>query len=235
MLNIITSFYIPKKDAARELELKKTLHNNLNNNFVKKIHLFLDKDEDEKYINSLSSEKINIVRIGQQPLYSELFNYANKLPNELCMISNGDIWIGEIREINPLLSLLQSNTIFALTRHEMNGEPYLINLSIDSHDAFVFKSPINPLIENMVKFKQNIWGAENNVIDAMVYLRYKIINPCLQFKIIHEHDMKRPNRIEEGRPRMPHKRNSIKACVVEVQNKNISIKKYIQPRFRMFN
>ena len=31
MLNIITSFYIPRNDLARENELKKTLNNNLLN------------------------------------------------------------------------------------------------------------------------------------------------------------------------------------------------------------
>ena len=101
MLNIITSFYIPRNDLARENELKKTLNNNLLNSIVKKIHLFLDKQEDEDYIKSLpqeKQEKIKIIEIGKQPLYSDLFNYANTLLNEICMISNGDIWIQNTQE-----------------------------------------------------------------------------------------------------------------------------------------
>lgn len=237
MINIITSFYIPNNNKERELELKNTLHKNLINRFIKKIHLFLDKEIDAEYIKSLPQEfidKIHIIRIGNQPLYSELFGYANSLQNEICMICNGDIWIAGLPDIQVTMTLLEEKQIFALTRHEKNGYPDLINKYIDSYDAFVFKSPINPLIERMTRHKQNIWGAENCVIDALVMLRYKIINPCLQFKIIHEHDMTRPNRIEPNRPRMPHKGNSIKPCMIHVEKNIISIKKYIQPRFRLF-
>ena len=234
---MITSFYVPTTDKEREKELKETLHYNLNNKFIKKIHLFLDKEDDEQYIKSLSPkhiEKIHIIRIGNQPLYSELFSYANTLQNEFCMICNGDIWISEIAGLPGIMVLLEGRYIFSLTRHEKNGWPELINNSIDSYDAFVFKSPINPFIEKMTRHKQNIWGAENCVVDALVSLRYNIINPCLQFKIIHQHDMTRPNRIEQNRKRMTHRGNSIKPCVIHIENNKISIKKYIQPRFRLF-
>ena len=189
----------------------------------KKIHLFLDKQEDEDYIKSLpqeKQEKIKIIEIGKQPLYSDLFNYANTLLNEICMISNGDIWI-QNTQIPFFFSLLNKNFIFALTRHEMDGKCYFAEDSIDSYDAFIFKSQLNPFLNKMVVHKQNIWGSENRVIDALIDLKYNVINPCLQFKIIHEHDMKRQNRIENNRERLSHKKN------------RIYFKKYVPQKFRL--
>lgn len=238
MINIITSFYIPTNDKEREKELKTALHNNLINRLIKKIHLFLDKETDEEYIKSLPEDfikKIYIIRIGSQPLYSDLFSYANTLKGEFCMICNGDIWIAGIPDLRITMDLLEAKYIFSLTRHEKNGSLELINRSIDSYDAFVFKSPINVYIETMVQHKQNIWGAENCVIDALVSLKYtNIINPCLQFKIIHEHDMGRQNRIEANRHRMQHKGNSIKPCLICKENNRVIIRKYIQPMFKLF-
>lgn len=235
MLNIITSFYIPRNDLARENELKKTLNNNLLNSIVKKIHLFLDKQEDEDYIKSLpqeKQEKIKIIEIGKQPLYSDLFNYANTLLNEICMISNGDIWI-QNTQIPFFFSLLNQNFIFALTRHEMDRKCYFAEDSIDSYDAFIFKSQLNPVLQKMVVHKQNMWGSENRVIDALIDLKYKVINPCLQFKIIHEHDMKRQNRIENNRESLSHKANTIKPLIISINNNRIYFEKYLPKRFRL--
>ena len=235
MLNIITSFYVPRNDLARENELKKTLNNNLLNSIVKKIHLFLDKQEDEDYIKSLpqeKQEKIKIIEIGKQPLYSDLFNYANTLLNEICMISNGDIWI-QNTQIPFFFSLLNKNFIFALTRHEMDGSSPAIDMFKGSHDVFIFKSQLNPFLNKMVVHKQNIWGSENRVIDALIDLKYNVINPCLQFKIIHEHDMKRQNRIENNRESLSHKVNTIKPLIISINNNRIYFEKYLPKRFRL--
>lgn len=235
MLNIITSFYIPRNDLARENELKKTLNNNLLNSIVKKIHLFLDKQEDEDYIKSLpqeKQEKIKIIEIGKQPLYSDLFNYANTLLNEICMISNGDIWI-QNTQIPFFFSLLNKNFIFALTRHEMDGSSPAIDMFKLSHDVFIFKSQLNPVLQKMVVHKQNMWGSENRVIDALIDLKYKVINPCLQFKIIHEHDMKRQNRIENNRESLSHKANTIKPLIISINNNRIYFEKCVPKRFRL--
>lgn len=238
MINIITSFYIPSADGLRENELKRALNRNLNNPFIKKIHLFLDKESDEAYIKSLEPaqvDKIKIVRIGPQPLYSELFSYANTLPNEICMICNGDIWVAALQKIKALKTMLENGYIFSITRHEMTGYAHLIDNAVASYDAFVFKTRLNPLLPRMIQHKQNLWGAENRVIDALLYLRYNVINPCIQFKIVHEHDMNRRNRIENNRITLKHNGNVIKPILLYEQNNSISIRKYISNRFKMFN
>jgi len=235
MLNIITSFYIPKNDLARENELKKTLNNNAINPIVKKIHLFLDKKEDEDYIKTLDRKiqsKIKVIDTGKQPLYSDLFKYANRLPNEICMICNGDIWV-YTREIPFFLKALNNNFVFALTRYEIDGKSPHIEEYRGSHDAFIFKSQLNPLLQKMVKHKQNIWGSENVVIDSLLYLKYNVKNPCLQFKIIHEHDFKRSNRIEPNRKTLSHNANNITPSHCFISNEKIYFKSYIPKKFRL--
>jgi hypothetical protein len=235
MLNIITSFYIPTNDLDRENELKKTLNKNATNPIVKYIHLFLDKKEDDDYIKTLIPEiqsKIKIINIGKQPLYSDLFQYANTLPNEICMICNGDIWIYNT-ELPFFFNALNDNFVFALTRYEIDGSNPLIIRHLGSHDAFIFKSQLNPSLQKMVNHKQNIWGSENRVIDALVILKYKITNPCIQFKIIHEHDFKRPNRIEQNRPRLSHNNNNIiKPSTSFIVNNKTYFKVKIPDNFR---
>jgi len=235
MLNIITSFYIPKNDLARENELKRTLNRNAANPIVKALHLFLDKKEDADYIKSLSPKiqsKIKIINIGKQPLYSDLFQYANTLANEICMICNGDIWIYN-NEIPFFFKVLNNNFVFALTRHEIDGASYLIESATASHDAFIFKSQLNPSLQKMVQHKQNIWGSENRVIDALLHLNYKLANPCIQFKIIHEHDFKRLNRIEPNRDRLSHNNNLIIPSMSFINKNKIHFKSYIPKNFRL--
>ena len=237
MLNIITSFYIPEHDSARDNELKIALNNNLSNPIVKKVHLFLDKESDEDYIKTLSDEKqakIKIIGIGKQPLYSDFFSYANTLHNEYCMIANSDIWV-YTDKIPFFLSILNTNIIFVLTRHEMTGKIDFIvnNTSAISHDAFLFKSQLNPKIQEFVKHKQNLWGSENSVINSLLRCRYRLVNPCFQFKIIHQHDMNRPNRIEPNRQMITNDRKTIKPSYIYVQNNLIKFKPFSHPRFKM--
>lgn len=198
-INIITSFYI-SKNSKRTDELCKSLTNNLNNNNIKKIHLFVDDNKCIEYLKNKHKElyenKIKICGIGNQPLYSDLFKYANSLNNEICMIINSDIWLHSIENIN-ILKLLDNNNIFSLTRYEHDFTCPLIDKYNGSHDAFLFKSPINVDLLKYIQHKQNVLGSENVVLYELERLKYKIYNPCIQIKIIHEHlsEVRDDNRI----------------------------------------
>ena len=66
-INVITSFYVVKKNQDRTNELKKSLQNNINHNYVEKVYLFLDRIYFSRVIlNSLlvikSKIKIMILR-----------------------------------------------------------------------------------------------------------------------------------------------------------------------------
>ena len=115
----------------------------------------------------------------------------------------------------------------------MDGSSPAIDMFKGSHDVFIFKSQLNPVLQKMVVHKQNMWGSENRVIDALIDLKYNVINPCLQFKIIHEHDMKRQNRIENNRERLSHKKNRIGVTTILIKNNRIYFKKYVPQKFRL--
>ena len=190
-IEIITSFYMPKNED-RFKELVKSLEKNLNSQFVSYIHLFVDNNKCIDYLkkkfNNLFYSKIIICKVGKQPLYSDLFMYSNTLKNKICMIINSDIWLHSIHNIKILNKIDENKkVIFSITRHEHNFSYPLISKYQGSHDAFIFKSPINTSIIKHLKHKQNVWGSENVVLYELNKLKYKLYNPCLQIKIIHEH------------------------------------------------
>ena len=195
MINLITSFYLPK-NIERSNEINKTLKKNIKSPFIKKIHLFLDDNKCKEYLEkNFDNKKIIIAKIGKQPLYSDLFIYSNKLKGERCMIANSDIWLHNITHTN-LLSVLDKNYILSLTRHEYDFTSPLIDMYQGSHDTFIFKSPINNNLIKHIQHPQNVWGSENVLLYELNKLKYKLANPCKNIIIIHEHktEFRNPNR-----------------------------------------
>ena len=192
MIHLITSFYILEKNdeisIKRNNELINSLINNINNNIIEKIHLYLDNEsalEKLKFLNLNSFEKIHIINIGKQPLYSDLFEYAiDNLNDKICMICNSDIYLYEC-DMNCLNRL--DNNIFALSRYEHDLSCPIIDNHWGSHDAFIFKSPLNKNILQNLNHIQNVAGSDDSVVNNLVDNGYKLYNPCYQIKIIHLH------------------------------------------------
>ncbi len=185
MLNLITSFY-KSSNPSRDVELVKCLNENIRCPYIKKIHLFID-GKDIDYFKSINfqSDKIVIVSFNGQPKYIDFFKYSSKLDNELCMISNTDIYVKHVED--GILDILDDNLIYTLTRHEFNNTKPLINKYQGSHDCFIFKAPLKEELYDEVNIFQNIPGSEAIVIMALSNLGYHLYNPCLQIKIVHEH------------------------------------------------
>ena len=186
MIHLITSFYLAKNNE-RKNEIIKCLTKNIESKKIEKIHLFLDDNKCKEFVDNLKSDKIQIVYTGKQPLYSDFVEYANTLSGKICMISNSDIWLSEVRN-QKLLDLLKNrNLVYSLTRHEYDLKSPLIDLYQGSHDAFIFESPIDGKILKHIKFVQNVWGSENVMLYELKKLSYKLYNPCKQIVIVHEH------------------------------------------------
>lgn len=210
MIHLITSFYISRSNLelndARNEELRQCLLNNLNNDFIEKIHLFIDDDEALQYIHTLNNSKINIISVGIKPLYSDLFGYAiYHLQDKICMICNSDIYLHSC-DINILNKLYEPNTIFALTRFEHNMSRIQIKRFKGSHDAFIFKSPIDSSIIDKIKHVQHHWGSENIVLYELEEIHMKIYNPCYQIVIVHLH---KSNLRENNRPTINYTRSRV--------------------------
>lgn len=196
-INLITSFYT-SSEPERNAELRKALDQNINSRYVECLHLFVDDKESYNYLEKhYTGRKIIVIAVGKQPLYSDLFEYANKL-NKLCMITNSDIWLYTVENIH-LINNMKNNDVFALTRHEYDLSKPFIDGYQGSHDAFIFRSPIDKNIIKHLKFPQNVWGSENVVLYELSKLKYKLYNPCIQIKIVHEHKTEERN---ADRPRI---------------------------------
>jgi len=208
ILHAISSFYIPNHEE-RKKELQETLYKNLTCYNFKQIHLFVDSFEGLEFINYnypeyLKNEKIKIIAVGKQPTYSNLFEYANKLEGELCMIMNSDIWLHSISDMRLLDNL--ENTVYGITRHESSMVPEMIERFhkqpdfIGSQDAFIFKSPVKPELIKKTKFPQNVWGSDNVLLREFSDLGYTLLNPASQIIIVHEH---KSEFREDNRERLP--------------------------------
>ena len=126
MINLITSFFIPK-EVERQEEILKCLKYNVSCPYLKKIYLFIEKTEDIDFLkeNIQSKQvKLQLILWNKQPTYADYLKLANQLQGEICMISNADIWLKKCDE--ELINLLKQhpNISYSLTRYDT------INLTI---------------------------------------------------------------------------------------------------------
>lgn len=203
MINIVTSFFNKNKCDkynvdqlnARNYEYNTCLLNNLKNECIEQLHLFI---EDEYSLNILNDiletnshfkNKVTKILFNKQPLYSDFFEYSNEnLKDKIVMITNSDIYL-ECSDNDKLNNFVKNQkNIFCLTRHEYDDSKPLIDNFCNSHDSFIFHSPLNVDIIEKSKFYQNILGAENVINYLLWKNNYKLYNPCFQFKIRHLHN-----------------------------------------------
>ena len=196
-MEIIQSFYYGQNNE-RQREIEYALDVNLKNKFINKIHLFITEKDYIKFITSeymikhTNKEKIKLNKLEHQPTYPELFTYGSKLNDCIIAICNSDIEF-IIENNNIFERLINKNIGYFITRHEYNGDPFLINNFGGSHDAFIFHSNTLKLnIENkdlkFIDYIQNTSGIEAILtIYFIEQLNYKLLNPCFQIKLIHHH------------------------------------------------
>ena len=201
----------------RNAELQRCLMYNLKSEHIKTVHIFADDQEAADLAEEIAADlnkDLKIINIGKQPKYSDLFNYANSIGQELCMICNSDIYLYQIN-MNEMKYRMSKNDVFCLTRHEWNFAPTLINhieklkqmggaelqkymnrrgfkqeelvLAHNSVDAFLFWGPLDRLKVDDVEHKQNVLGSENIVVYELNSAGYDLKNPCKDIIIIHEH------------------------------------------------
>lgn len=190
MINLITSFYIIKKfdekSILRNEEITQCLINNLANDLISKIYLFVDDEDAKLKAQSLDlNNKIEIVSIGTQPLCSQLFDFANKsLGGKICMISNSDIYLYKC-DLDCFVRM-KDKDVFALSRHEKNLKCQV--LGFGSHDSYIFKSPVK--IDNIKNLDhvQNVAGSDDSIVNNLIDSGNNLSNPCFQIMIIHLHE-----------------------------------------------
>jgi len=202
MINLITSFFIPKQ-VERQNELLTCLKNNINSKYIKKIYLFIEKKEDIDFLKEKINPngKIQLILLNKQPTYANYLKLANQMQGEICMISNADIWLKKCDK--ELINILKENPniCYSLTRHEYDMSSPEINyftpeyckfisrqISHDHcgcYDSFIFKSP--KFVTGNINHVQNIPGSEHIFKIFMERIKVKFYNPCQDIVIVHEH------------------------------------------------
>ena len=193
MINLITSFFIPK-EVERQNEILKCLDLNIACPYIKKIYLYIEKKEDTVFLKEKINPKgkIKLILLNKQPTYADYLKIANRLQGEICMISNADIWLKKCDE--TIIDLLKQhpNIGYSLTRHEYDMSCPLITRyeqmgqGFQSYDSFIFKSPMN-IDYKLIDHVQNIMGAENVFKIELEKVGMLFINPCKVIVIVHEH------------------------------------------------
>ena len=195
MINLITSFFIPK-EVERQNEILKCLKNNINSRYIKKIYLYIEKKEDTVFLKEKINPKgkIQLILLYKQPTYADYLKIANRLQGEICMISNSDIWLRNCDE--QLINILKQypNIGFSLTRTDRDASTKIISspnanwkpLEVGNFDSFIFKSPIN-IDYNLINHIQNRPGSEHVFKTELEYKGIKFYNPCYNIITVHEH------------------------------------------------
>ena len=150
MINLITSLYYYSDDY-----LINCLFHNLESEYISDVYLYCNNiNLVNNILNRIGNkyyEKVHIVRIGKEPLFSELFSFAiNNLNNELCMITNPGIYLEEC-DMNYI------NKIYD-------------NIYCSNNNSFIFKTPIktNDYFIKNIEHIQNINGSFDNVLNNLI-------------------------------------------------------------------
>ena len=122
MINLITSFFIPK-EVERQNEILKCLYLNIACPYINKIYLLIEKKTDMIFLKEKIKPrgKIQLILLNKQPTYADYVKIANQLQEEICMISNSDIWVRKCDQ--DLITILKQyhNIGFSLTRTDRDA------------------------------------------------------------------------------------------------------------------
>lgn len=181
-MNLIIE-YFKSSDYQRHSEYLTCIHENLENEFIDKIYVFISDDSKLNF----TSKKIKIIQRDSRPTYKDLFDFCNeKLKDQICIIANADIILDETISILKETDL--TNIFVALTRWEVfheDGEWCIAPFNnSSSQDVWAFQSPIQTTDDmNFVLGKP---GCDNKIAKLMSE-KYDVRNPGNQIVTCHFH------------------------------------------------
>ena len=205
---LITQYY-ETDDTQRSKENTICLINNILNPCINKIHLLNEKlyNLDHIFKSLDKTNRINNFRekvkqhvIEKRMTFHDSMAFANKFcKNSIIIVANLDIFFDE--DLNKLQTYDFTNLFLSLSRFDLlddynfDGNNQITkfkydgplgNPCIDSHDAWIFKSPIKMTNESKIMLGANGCDTIINYIYGET-LKYNIINPIDSIKAIHYH------------------------------------------------
>jgi hypothetical protein len=191
---LITTYYSTLNND-RNIEINKCLKKNFENKYISKIYLLNNSIYDIDFIDNYENKIIQILisnDINYKLKYYDAIFFINEyLNNEICILSNSDIYF------NETLSLINNqviiNNFFALLRY---NEDVSGNLTIfkrhdipryDSQDCWIFKSPLNIDLTKL-NFSFGTPGCDSIFANIVNDIGIKVSNPSLDIVSIHVHN-----------------------------------------------
>ena len=142
-IHMITQFYVPENEK-RKTEIVTCLENNINNKYIDKIILFVEKDYDE--LKKYNDPKITLVKTLDRLSFKMAFEYANThiSINEdiIYVLANSDIYYDDT--LIKLYSYNFDKNVLALTRMDgnKNNKPIYPNYPKLTQDTWIWKNKI---------------------------------------------------------------------------------------------
>ncbi|TDB65302.1 hypothetical protein [Arundinibacter roseus] len=199
-INIYSEFFL-SISAERNAEILFCIQQNVINNLVDKISLFVEEKYYEKAFSLFQDiRKINLVSVTVRPTIMVIINYINNntLDSDINIISNSDIFFD--KTLNTIQKL-EKNYCFALSRKEIVvvNNQYIIGNLIEgySQDAWLFKGQIRI---NYFPYYLGFKGVDNAFAFTIRESGYKIYNPSKSINVFHYHESKIRNSSKEVVP-----------------------------------
>lgn len=201
---MFTQFYKPK-EKIREMEINETLRLNTDCEFVDKIVIFLEKEEDRESIKRILAKKprsalakIRFVSLLHRLTYSDFFSYINssEVPeNTYVALTNADIYFDQT--IGNIWSISMENRLLALVRYEHsdNGpmSARMFGPRPDSQDTWIFSAASikqrNWTPQQLEKFNYQLGipGCDNSFTTDMIREKFLTVNPAGTIRTYHYH------------------------------------------------
>lgn len=191
-LHLIVQLY-GEEEGASHKRMIECIHRNAELEFIKKITV-----ASEGSYAIRDNGKIKILHLKKRCSYADLLEIATSNAGEQEIthfaISNTDILLtGDI--LSCMRKIIHNSQVAAISRTEMSGE--LVKQPKWSQDLWLFKSHIpNPMLAKSSWQLLGIAGCEHLFAMSLHSQGYKIWNPCLDCRIIHN-DEKPKNRWHE--------------------------------------
>ena len=177
--------YFNSSNHMRNGEYLYCLHQNLGNDLIENVYLFMEEDTELNF----ESPKIKKVISKDRPTYESLFKFCNEnLKGEICVIANADIIFDDT--LRHFKSINMDKTFYALSRWEISSgdgknweiEPYE---NPASQDSWIFKAPI--AVSEKMNYTMGKPGCDNKITYHMRELGYTCRNPGKKVVTIHFH------------------------------------------------
>ena len=177
--------YFNSLNHMRNGEFLYCLHQNLGNDLIDSVYLFMEEDA-ELYFDS---PKIKKVIRDKRPTYKDIFDFCNdNLKDQICIVANADIIFDDT--LRFFKSIKMENNFYALSRWEISTndgknweiEPYD---NAASQDSWIFKTPVST--SDSMNYTMGKPGCDNKITYNMRELGYACRNPGKKVITIHFH------------------------------------------------